>query len=73
MSIIATISGTTNLVATVSTNQTVISSVPSTWSEMVAEYGQGYPYAPLTGQTTSYRTGDDANIESTIFSPARDS
>jgi len=30
-----------------------------------------YNYPQPTGQTTSYRTGDDANIEATIFAPAR--
>lgn len=41
-----------------------------TWDTIVAELGRGYHY-PISSQTTSYRTGDEANIESTIFNAAR--
>ena len=57
--------------ASVSVNQTTITSAPSTWADMVVEYEQGYPYALPTGASTSYRTGDDKNIEDTIFAAAR--
>jgi len=55
---------------TLSQTASVVSGVPSGWAEMVAEYGIGYNYPQPTGQTTSYRTGDDANIEATIFTAA---
>jgi hypothetical protein len=45
--------------------------LPSTWNEMVAEYGQTYNYPPPTGQTTIYRTGDDAYVEQNIFASVR--
>lgn len=52
----------------VTTSQQVLS--PSGWAAMVAAYGIGYNYPQPTGQTTVYRTGDDADIEATIFTPA---
>jgi len=42
-----------------------------TWAEMVTQHGRGYNYPRPTGQTTVYRTGDDADIEATIFAPVR--
>jgi len=45
--------------------------IPTGWDEQVAEYGRGYNYPQPTGQTTVYRTGDDADIEATIFAPVR--
>ena len=49
----------------------VVVDTPSGWDEQVAEYGRGYNYPQPTGQTTVYRTGDDADIEATIFAPIR--
>lgn len=43
---------------------------PSGWAAMVTAYGIGYNYPQQTGQTTVYRTGDDADIEATIFTTA---
>ncbi len=56
----------------VNTSQKVISSPPSGWDEQIAEYGRAYNYPQPTGQTTVYRTGDDADIEATIFEPIRE-
>jgi len=42
-----------------------------TWDERVAILGRGGNYPQPTGQTTVYRTGDDADIEATIFGPVR--
>lgn len=47
----------------------VVDPFPSTWDEMAAFYGRGYHY-PKTGQSTVYRTGDDADIEQTLFTNA---
>ena len=44
---------------------------PSGWDEQVAEYGRGYSFPMPSGQTIVYRTGDDADIETTIFAPVR--
>ena len=55
----------------VNTSTKVLSTVPSGWDEQVAEYGRGYNYPQPTGQTVVYRTGDDADIEATIFAPVR--
>lgn len=49
----------------VATSQRVL--IPSTFAEFVTTYGRGSEYVPPTGQTTVYRTGDDADIEATIF------
>jgi len=40
-----------------------------TWAQMVAAFGRGYNI-PLPTSTTSYRPGDDADIEATIFTAA---
>jgi hypothetical protein len=53
------------------TSQKVISTIPTGWDEQIAEYGRGYNYPKPTGQTTVFRTGDDADIEATIFAPVR--
>jgi len=37
-----------------------------TWVQLAASFGKGYSY-PIPSQTTSFRTGDSANIESTVF------
>lgn len=52
----------------VNTSQRILA--PSGWDAQVAEYGRGYNY-PQPGQTTVFRTGDDADIEATIFAPVR--
>jgi len=52
-------------------NQPPKSTLPNSWDDMVAAYGQGYMYPPPTGQTTSYRVGDDAWVEQNIFAAAR--
>ena len=62
--------------ATYSYNDSVIPvyspiAAPIGWDAQVAEYGRGYNYPQPTGQTTIYRTGDDADIEATIFAPIR--
>lgn len=69
MSITATIQGGAGISASVTTKQ--ISMAPSGWDDQVAEYGRGANYPPPTGQETVYRTGDDADIEATIFAPIR--
>ncbi len=61
--------------ATYSYNDSVIPvyspiAAPSGWDAQIAEYGRGYNYPQPTGQTTVYRTGDDADIEATIFTDA---
>jgi hypothetical protein len=45
-------------------------SAPSGWDAMVAAYGQGYVYPTPTAKT-SYRTGDEKDIEDTVFAAAR--
>lgn len=40
------------------------------WEQMTAAFGRGYLF-PEPNQVTSFRTGDESNIESTIFSSAR--
>lgn len=42
-----------------------------TSDELVNILGRGYNYTPPTGQTVVYRTGDDADIEATVFAPIR--
>ena len=54
----------------VNTSQKVIQ-LPVTWDEMVAAFGRGYNYPQPTGQTTVFRTGDDPDIEATVFAPIR--
>lgn len=44
---------------------------PENWDELVALIGRGYNYPQPTGQTTVFRTGDDADIEQSVFSPIR--
>jgi len=44
---------------------------PETFDELVALIGRGYAYPQPTGQTTVFRTSDDADIEATIFAPIR--
>jgi len=44
---------------------------PATFDELVALIGRGYPYAPPTDQPVIFRTGDDADIEATVFAPIR--
>jgi len=39
---------------------------------VVADFNILYSFPQPTGQATSYRTGDDKNIEDTIWGPARD-
>lgn len=43
---------------------------PETFDELVALIGRGYNFVQPTEQTTIYRTGDDADIEATIFTDA---
>lgn len=43
---------------------------PTTFDELVALIGRGYNYPQPTSQTTSFKTGDDADIEATIFTSA---
>lgn len=54
----------------VNTSQKVISVAPSGWDDQVAEYGRGYHY-PIASQTTGFKTGDEPDIETTIFAPVR--
>lgn len=54
----------------VTTSQKVISLTPSGWDEQIAEYGRGYHF-PLSTQTTSYRSGDEASIEASTFASSR--
>ena len=42
----------------------------SDWDLLSAAQGIGYNYPQSTGQTTSYRTGDDAWVESNVFTSA---
>lgn len=44
-----------------------VNKTPVTWNDFVGKYGRGYNFPIPTGQTISYRAGDDANIESTVF------
>lgn len=46
---------------------------PETWEELVALVGLGYEYTQPTGAELSdpFRTGDDADIENTVFAPIR--
>jgi len=44
---------------------------PTTFDELVSLIGRGYNYPQPTGQETIYRTGDDADIEQTIFALVR--
>lgn len=45
---------------------------PETWDELAALIGRGYNYPIPTGHTTIFRTGDDADIEQTVFAPVRE-
>jgi len=61
---VATSSNSVSIATTTGTNI-------ATWDRLVALAGRGYNYPQPTGQTTVYRTGDDADIEATIFAPIR--
>lgn len=45
--------------------------IPSDWDGLAALLGRGYNF-PQPDQTTVFRTGDDADIEATIFAPVRE-
>lgn len=47
----------------------IIPEIPTTWDEFVSVYGRGYEYPQSTDQQTSFRTGDDNDIERTVFGP----
>lgn len=55
---------------TVTINTPVTDPTLTPWEEHVARSGRGYAFPMPTGQTTVYRTGDDAYIENTIFTTA---
>ena len=48
-----------------------IAPLPDTWEEMAAAYGIGYCLPQPSGQSTSYRTGDDKWLEDNVLAAAR--
>lgn len=51
----------------VTTSQRVDTTPPTTWEDKVDTYGRGYNFPSPTGQSTSFRTRDDAWVESNYF------
>ena len=70
-SVITTSQETVSVTTILSPTVTPAPEPPSGWDEQIAEYGRGYNYPQTTAQTVVYRTGDDADIEATIFAPIR--
>lgn len=50
---------------------TVVTPIPSTWDEKVAEYGQAYAYPISNNDGVSHFNGDEVWIESNIFAASR--